>query len=357
MRNVDKILRCLFVVSVCALLAADSLADKGNFLREEFVNSQKDIIPVNGQIHLEKRQQQSGRIIREHILGSAEKEAIQKILTNSQKEMTASYEIDELFLRWMSNTYGRKSLYDLGQAAEKRTQNIESWHEITGKSLHVLWVEYCRSAKDVEYDLNKIYDKECAVNDQVILDFTGDINLSEGWSSTNYLDKQPGGIKDCFSDALWQEMQAADILMINNEFTFSEQGKPLPRKPYTFRANPDRVHVLTEMGIDIVSLANNHVYDYGEEALLDTLVTLETAQIPYVGAGRNLKQAEEPAYFIANGRKIAIVAATQIERSLNYTKEAAEKTAGVLKTLNPDKFVSVIKQAKSQSDYVIAFVH
>ena len=69
---------------------------------------------------------------------------------------------------------------------------------------------------------------------------------------------------------------------------------------------------------------------------MDTIDTVEKAQIPYVGAGRNLQEAMKPVYFIANGRKIAIVSATQIERSLNYTREATEERAGVLKTLNPE---------------------
>ena len=106
----------------------------------------------------------------------------------------------------------------------------------------------------------------------------------------------------------------------------------------TVRAAPSRGEVLQQLGADIVSLANNHVYDYGEEALLDTMDTLEQAQIPYVGAGRNLEEAEKIVYFIANGRKIAIVAATQIERSYSYTKEATKDSPGVLKNLKPDKF-------------------
>ena len=115
--------------------------------------------------------------------------------------------------------------------------------------------------------------------------------------------------------------------------------------------------MLETFGTDIVSLANNHVYDYGEAALIDTIDTLEEAGIPYVGAGKDLKDAMRPVYFVANGKKIAIVSATQIERSLNYTKEATETTPGVLKTLNPDKFLKVIEEARDNSDYVIAFVH
>ena len=145
--------------------------------------------------------------------------------------------------------------------------------------------------------------------------------------------------------------------MVNNEYAYSDRGYPLPGKTYTFRAMPARVQVLQQIGTDVVSLANNHVYDYGEDALLDTLETLENVGIPYVGAGRNLKEAEKIVYFIANGRKIAIVAATQIERFESFTKEAEENTPGVLKTLEPDKFVRVIREAKKNSDYVIAYPH
>ena len=76
-----------------------------------------------------------------------------------------------------------------------------------------------------------------------------------------------------------------------------------------------------------------------------------------MGAGRNLEEAEKIVYFIANGRKIAIVAATQIERSYSYTKEATKDSPGVLKTLKPDKFTEVIRKAKSNSDIVIAYPH
>ncbi len=357
MRNVDKLLRCLFVMFVCMLLVSASLVEADYSVQKGFLTGKTDAVPVTSLAVLEKKQRQSGRVLQKNILQSAEEQAMQEILDGAKRGMTGSYKIDKAFLQWLSRTYGREKLNLLRQSTEKRKLKIETWYKITGKSLHVLWVEYCRSVKGMDHYLEKVYEKMCAREDQVILDFTGDINLSEGWSSTNYLDRQPGGIKDCFSEALWQEMQSADILMINNEFTYSTRGTALPGKAYTFRANPERINVITQIGADVVSLANNHVYDYGEEALLDTLETVEAAKIPYVGAGRNIQEAMKPVYFIANGRKIAIVSATQIERSLNYTKEATEETAGVLKTLNPDKFVSVIEQAKSQSDYVIAFVH
>jgi poly-gamma-glutamate synthesis protein (capsule biosynthesis protein) len=124
-----------------------------------------------------------------------------------------------------------------------------------------------------------------------------------------------------------------------------------------FRADPVRVSYYEQMGVDIVSLANNHTWDYGEKALFDTMDTLRDAGISYVGAGENLKEAETIRYFVANGRKIAVVSATQIERYYSYTREASEDSAGVLKTLDPEIFLEVIREAKAHSDYVIAVVH
>ena len=112
------------------------------------------------------------------------------------------------------------------------------------------------------------------------------------------------------------------------------------------------------MGVDIVSLANNHAYDYGEQALLDTFSTLEEAGIPYVGAGRNIEEAKKPVYLIANGMKIAVVSATQIERNaVPDTKEATMTNAGVLRCMDPTALLEVIAQAKANSDFVILYIH
>lgn len=284
-------------------------------------------------------------------------DTMEVILDHADRDFIGGYLVDESFLMWLSGQYGEDCIYELSEAVMEERQDRERWYEITGNSIHVLWLEYCAHTGFRSYELEHIYQKECADSTRVVMDFTGDINLSEGWSTTEFMDRQSGGIEDCMSEALLAEMRGADILMINNEYTYSTRGEPLAGKAYTFRADPSRVEVLKTLGADIVSVANNHVYDYGEEALLDTLETLEQAEIPYVGAGRNITDAMEPVSFIANGRKITIVSATQIERSTNYTKEATADSAGVLKTLNPDKFLTVIEAARENSDYVIAFVH
>ena len=188
---------------------------------------------------------------------------VKEVLKKTTKRLSGEYPVDDSFLLWLAGQYGREILYSLQEATCEEPQQMESWYEITGKSIHVLWIEYCRDTNVQESYLEKVYEKECSEKNKVVMDFTGDINLAEGWPTTQYLDGRSGGIRDCFSHELWEELQSADILMINNEFTFSNRGTPLAGKAYTFRADPARISEIQAIGTDIISLANNHVYDYG----------------------------------------------------------------------------------------------
>lgn len=199
--------------------------------------------------------------------------------------------------------------------------------------------------------------QETASDEQIVMDFIGDICLQEDRRTVNYMDSQENGIYDCLSPDVMEELHSADLMMVNHEFVLSTKGSPLEGKAYTYRGNPSRVQVLHDMGADIVSLANNHAYDYGPDALAETCDVLDEAGIPFVGAGRNLEEAMEPVYYVMNDQVIGIVSATQIERSTNYTKQATQDRAGVLKCLNPDLFLEVIKEAETKSDHVIVYVH
>lgn len=186
--------------------------------------------------------------------------------------------------------------------------------------------------------------------------FAGDINLDENWDTTGFLDGQPGGIYDCISPELVEAMQAADIMCLNNEFTYSTGGAPLPGKAYTFRADPERVEVLEQLGVDAVTLANNHVYDYGAEALLDTFSVLEKAGVPYFGAGRTLEEAMRPLYLEAEGKTIALVAASRAEKN-KMTPQATDTEPGILRCYDTELFLQTIREAKENADFCIAFVH
>lgn len=203
-----------------------------------------------------------------------------------------------------------------------------------------------------------IYSREAASQDEIRLLFAGDISLAEGYAIVETLKSNGGDISSAFSGETLDIMRGADVFMLNNEFTYTRRGEPTFEKQYTFRANPDNVHYLDDMGADIVSLANNHSYDYGEVSLLDTLDTLEGDEMPYVGAGRNIEEAARPVYFIVNDVKIGFVSATQIERQSNPdTRGATDNSAGTFRCWYNDRILDVIGRMKQECDYVVAYIH
>ncbi|MBV8734586.1 MAG: CapA family protein, partial [Solirubrobacterales bacterium] len=88
----------------------------------------------------------------------------------------------------------------------------------------------------------------------------------------------------------------ADAFVLNLECCISERGERFadPRKPFFFRAPPVAAERLAQLGVDAVTLANNHALDFGADALLDTLAHLEAAGIVAVGAGADESAARMP---------------------------------------------------------------
>lgn len=218
---------------------------------------------------------------------------------------------------------------------EQSSKSIQELHQSTQETQQSI-------AKENTYDFT--------------LSFAGDINLDESWATTQYLNTCENGIYDCISQELITAMQQADIMCLNNEFTYSTKGEPLNGKAYTFRADPSRVEVLQQLGVDVVTLANNHVYDYGKEALLDTFATLGQAEISYFGAGRNLEEAMEPVYVTVDGKIVAFVAASRAEK-YKMTPQATETEPGILRCYDTELFLESIRTARQNADFVIAVVH
>jgi poly-gamma-glutamate capsule biosynthesis protein CapA/YwtB (metallophosphatase superfamily) len=111
------------------------------------------------------------------------------------------------------------------------------------------------------------------------------------------------------ADDVVELTRAADLFVLNLECCISERGTrwPDPRKPFFFRAPPAATEVLTRLGVDCVTLANNHALDFGPEALLDTLEHLSSAGIAAVGAGSNVEEARRPAILEADGFRLAVL--------------------------------------------------
>ena len=181
--------------------------------------------------------------------------------------------------------------------------------------------------------------------------FTGDVllknNVMGGYKMS--------GINGLISEYLEQEMLGADMTLINEEFPFSTRGTQAPDKQYTFRIDPKYVKVFQEMGVDVVSLANNHALDYGHEALLDTFATLDEAGIPYVGAGESKTRAEEAIYIEAGGRKIGVLSASRVIPVVSWNIE--NQQPGLFCTYSSTRLVARIKEIEKECDFVVVYVH
>lgn len=284
-------------------------------------------------------------------------DAYQLILSQGSKEVFEGYPVDENFLMWIDANYGDEVVLDIAYEVFQGNHNSEIWYTYTKNSMHVLWLTYCKDLNYSTYQLENVIWGECSDSEVITMDFVGDINFADDWYTMQAASQRTNGIDDCISEEIRQELQSADLTLVNHEFTYGVNNEPIPGKDYVFEANPEHVALLDTFGTDIVSMANNHVFDYSEAGLVDTMQTLTNANMPWIGAGMNLDEAKRIQYYIFNGRKIAIVAASEIERFTQYTRQATESTSGVLKFLNPEAFLDEIREAKQNADYVIAYVH
>jgi poly-gamma-glutamate synthesis protein (capsule biosynthesis protein) len=110
------------------------------------------------------------------------------------------------------------------------------------------------------------------------------------------------------------------------------------------------------IGVDFVSLANNHVYDYGRDAFLDTIQTMIDYGMDFAGAGKNLAEASEPFFYVINGRKIAILCGSRAEKHY-ITPIAEENVPGVFGMYDSGNMKIAVAKAKAESDFVIVYPH
>ena len=92
------------------------------------------------------------------------------------------------------------------------------------------------------------------------------------------------------------------IKVINLETSITKNNTPWENKGINYRMSPNNINALSVADIQVCSLANNHVLDWCEEGLIETLLTLEKAHIQYAGAGRSLTQAQKPAIIALPGK-------------------------------------------------------
>jgi poly-gamma-glutamate capsule biosynthesis protein CapA/YwtB (metallophosphatase superfamily) len=182
----------------------------------------------------------------------------------------------------------------------------------------------------------------------VTLAFAGDVNFAR---RTAPLLRDPATAFGPISSVL----KAADFTALNLETAVTSRGTPQP-KTYHFRTRPAAFTALRDGGVDLVTLANNHVLDYGRTGLADTLTAAHAAHFPYVGIGPNAAAAWAPYLTTINGVRIAVIGVSQVAE-LASSWVATRTRPGEANAINQQRTLAAVRAAKRLARVVIVFMH
>lgn len=121
-------------------------------------------------------------------------------------------------------------------------------------------------------------------------------------------------------------MDAADVRFVNLEGPLSDQRGETqrPGQPLVFTGPPEAAAALARARFTVVSTANNHAWDYGEAALLETLARLDAASVLHAGTGADREASRRPALIDVGGFRLAVLAVTDIWNQGPLEKHPAE---------------------------------
>ena len=194
---------------------------------------------------------------------------------------------------------------------------------------------------------------------EITLIFIGDIMLDRGveWAINKY------GKKDWKFPFLKiaDNLKEADILFGNLEGPISNKGIKVG-SIYSFRTDPKVIEGLNYAGFDILSVANNHIFDYSWVAMEDSFKRLKEAGIDYVGGGFNENEAYSPVIkeirdpsSIRGSKSVKIAFLAYNNLGSKYWEATVERSG--ISWLTEERLVEDIKKAKSKADIVIISMH
>jgi len=186
------------------------------------------------------------------------------------------------------------------------------------------------------------------------INFAGDVMLARGMSEIiDYY-----GIEAVFQPTLQYFGNDADISVANLECALTNAVTHHPTKPIFFKGKPEYVYGLNYAGIDAVTLANNHIYDYLDDGLTETVETLDANGVVNFGAGINSYFAKKPAFVSRKGLAVALLGAS--DRTGQYNNYQPYLNAGFNKAgfaeLTEFNIAEQIESARN-SDLIIFQMH
>jgi poly-gamma-glutamate synthesis protein (capsule biosynthesis protein) len=149
-------------------------------------------------------------------------------------------------------------------------------------------------------------------------------------------------------------VRGADLAVANLECVLTTEGQPLD-KTYLIRAHPRWAKSLAEAGLDLVTVANNHAFDFGPVGLDQTLTTLKALRIDTVGASpsTDVQLAHRPALFNLNGVRVAILGYAAARWHGSEDVPATDRIAWA----RPEAVQNAVRSVRDQADLVVVLLH
>ena len=193
----------------------------------------------------------------------------------------------------------------------------------------------------------------------VTMAFTGDIYLSDKL----YGYYAESGVTGFLSQKLAEIFSNTDLMICDHEYASTDLPDSYKdtRQLYNFKSPTYYEAIWKDLGVDIVTLANNHTMDYGRQSLLDTMAALDAQGIAYVGAGKNLEEAKSAEIRYVNGKKIAILGSSRFIPDVDWYAQANKP--GIMTTYESTDRFSMMKEEitrlkeEEKCDIVAVFVH
>ncbi len=160
-----------------------------------------------------------------------------------------------------------------------------------------------------------------------------------------------GNAIELVGEKLYNIMREADFRIFNLEVPLSDVANPIKKRGPNLIAPEKTIAGLKVLGINLFTLANNHIMDHGEEAYLATCDVLKTADISYVGSGKTMEEAAKPYIFEFGDKKVGVYACTEHEFTVVTPQKCGANPFEALDSLDH------IAELKKKCDFVITLYH
>ncbi len=178
---------------------------------------------------------------------------------------------------------------------------------------------------------------------RIIINIIGDICPTDDYKYFWEKEKLVGLIKSCINES--------SLFVVNLECPATASDVIIEKCGPCQKALPSCITTLKKAGVGLISLANNHIKDFGDQGVLDTFKHCNKQEVPYVGAGENKKEAARPFFFQSGGKKVGFLSFAE------YEFNGATDTSPGANIFDAYLSLELIQKTKKECDFLIVLYH